>query len=318
MLSQQIVNGLVSGCIIALVALGYTMVYGVMLLINFAHSSIFMAGSMFAWLVLKTTHIIGEGQLTSAAIELTNTQKILVWIMISVSAAVFAALLGVTIERVAYRPLRNASRLSIVISAMASGMVIDNVAMILSGGSVKGFPNFIPNTTFHIAGAYITGVQLFIAILTTVVLASLWFVVYKTYFGRAIRALSEDYEVAALMGVDVNRVIQIVFIIGPAIAGISAVLYSMYYGQSSYFLGVQVGNRAWIAAVVGGIGSIEGTVIGALLLGLFETIGAGYLPVLSNGLLGAQYSKAFALILLMLVLIFRPQGLIGERIKGRN
>ena len=207
MLFQQIVNGLISGCIIALVALGYTMVYGVMRLINFAHASIFMAGSMFAWFILKTSNIIGERSFESASIQLDETQKILVWIIISVGAALFAATLGVTIERIAYRPLRKASRLSIVISAMAAGMVIDNVAMVLSGGSVKGFPNLIPEIQFNVAGAYITGIQIFIVMLTIIILAALWLLVYRTYFGCAIRALSEDYEAAALMGVNVNNVI---------------------------------------------------------------------------------------------------------------
>ena len=294
------------------------MVYGVMRLINFAHASIFMAGSMFAWFILKTSNIIGERSFESASIQLDETQKILVWIIISVGAALFAATLGVTIERIAYRPLRKASRLSIVISAMAAGMVIDNVAMVLSGGSVKGFPNLIPEIQFNVAGAYITGIQIFIVMLTIIILAALWLLVYRTYFGCAIRALSEDYEAAALMGVNVNNVIRLVFFIGTALAGISAVLYSMYYGQSSFFMGVQVGNRAWIAAVIGGIGSIEGTVIGALVLGIFETIGAGYLPVITGGAIGSQYSRVFALILLILVLIFRPQGLIGERIKERS
>ncbi|MCJ7834619.1 branched-chain amino acid ABC transporter permease [Cuneatibacter sp. NSJ-177] len=317
MLAQQIVNGLVSGCIIALIALGYTMVYGVMRMINFAHASIFMSGSMFAWFMLKGLHVI-EGQLTSETVEMSSTSKILVFLLVSVAAAAFCALLGLALERLAYRPLQNASRLSVVIAAMAAGMTMDNVAMLVSGGSAKGFPMLLPSKTFTVAGANVTSLQIFIGGITIGILLLLTFIVHRTYMGRAIRAVSEDRAAASLMGVNVNRVIQVVFILGPAIAGISAVLYSMYYGQSVYSMGSQVATRAWIAAVVGGIGSIRGSVAGAMLLGLMETIGSGYLPLLTNGVIGSEYSKVFALILLMLVLLFRPQGLFGEPIKGRS
>lgn len=317
MLAQQIVNGLVSGCIIALIALGYTMVYGVMRMINFAHASIFMSGSMFAWFMLKGLHVI-EGQLTSETVEMSSTSKILVFLLVSVAAAAFCALLGLALERLAYRPLQNASRLSVVIAAMAAGMTMDNVAMLVSGGSAKGFPMLLPSKTFTVAGANVTSLQIFIGVITIGILLLLTFIVHRTYMGRAIRAVSEDRAAASLMGVNVNRVIQVVFILGPAIAGISAVLYSMYYGQSVYSMGSQVATRAWIAAVVGGIGSIRGSVAGAMLLGLMETIGSGYLPLLTNGVIGSEYSKVFALILLMLVLLFRPQGLFGEPIKGRS
>mgnify|MGYP002544687697 CR=1 FL=1 len=317
MLAQQIVNGLVSGCIIALIALGYTMVYGVMRMINFAHASIFMSGSMFAWFMLKGLHVI-EGQLTSETVEMSSTSKILVFLLVSVAAAAFCALLGLALERLAYRPLQNASRLSVVIAVMAAGMTMDNVAMLVSGGSAKGFPMLLPSKTFTVAGANVTSLQIFIGVITIGILLLLTFIVHRTYMGRAIRAVSEDRAAASLMGVNVNRVIQVVFILGPAIAGISAVLYSMYYGQSVYSMGSQVATRAWIAAVVGGIGSIRGSVAGAMLLGLMETIGSGYLPLLTNGVIGSEYSKVFALILLMLVLLFRPQGLFGEPIKGRS
>ena len=317
MLAPQIVNGLVSGCIIALIALGYTMVYGVMRMINFAHASIFMSGSMFAWFMLKGLHVI-EGQLTSETVEMSSTSKILVFLLVSVAAAAFCALLGLALERLAYRPLQNASRLSVVIAAMAAGMTMDNVAMLVSGGSAKGFPMLLPSKTFTVAGANVTSLQIFIGVITIGILLLLTFIVHRTYMGRAIRAVSEDRAAASLMGVNVNRVIQVVFILGPAIAGISAVLYSMYYGQSVYSMGSQVATRAWIAAVVGGIGSIRGSVAGAMLLGLMETIGSGYLPLLTNGVIGSEYSKVFALILLMLVLLFRPQGLFGEPIKGRS
>ena len=317
MLAQQIVNGLVSGCIIALIALGYTMVYGVMRMINFAHASIFMAGSMFAWFMLRWMNVI-EGSLTSAAVSMSSVQHVAIYLLITVGAAIFCALVGVALERIAYRPLQNASRLSAVIAAMAAGMIIDNVFMLISGGSAKGFPNLLPVRTFTIFGANLTSLQIFVAAVTVGILVALHILVDKTYMGRAIRAVSEDREAAALMGVNVNRVIQIVFVIGPAIAGISAILYSMSYGQSVYTMGTQVGTRAWIAAVVGGIGNISGAVVGAMLLGLIEAIGAGYLPMITNGVVGSEYSKVFALILLILVLLFKPQGLLGERTKGRS
>ncbi len=317
MLLQQVINGLMSGCIISLIALGYTMVYGVMRMINFAHASIFMAGSMFSWFMMRWMGVI-QGKLTSVTVAMSSSQRALVYIAISVVAALFCAFLGVSLERIVYRPLRNASRLSVVIAAMAAGMIIDNIFMLFSGGSAKGFPVLLPEFKIKILNANVTSLQLFIALVTVIIFVVLNVFVNRTDMGRAIRAVSEDREAAALMGVDANRVVMSVFIIGTAIAGISSVLYSMQYGQTVYTMGTQVGNRAWIAAVVGGIGSIGGAVIGGLLLGLIEAIGAGYLPLITGGLVGSEYSKVFALILLIIVLLFKPQGLIGERIKGRS
>jgi branched-chain amino acid transport system permease protein len=303
---QQLINGLVLGSIYALVALGYTMVYGILDLINFAHGEVTMIGAMVALAVI--------GALMGSALDLPGLMVVLAGLLVAIPACM---LLGFTIEKVAYRPLRRAPRLAPLITAIGVSIVLQNAAMLIWGRQYVSFPPLIPQHSHEILGAHITDLQIFIVLLSMLIMAGLWLLVQKTSLGRAMRATAQSKEVAALMGVNVDRVISATFLIGSALAAIAGVMVSAYYGLAHYYMGFMLGLKAFSAAVLGGIGNIAGAMLGGLLLGVIEALGAGYIGDLTGGFLGSHYQDVFAFFVLILVLVLRPSGLLGERVASR-
>lgn len=302
---QQLINGLVLGSIYALVALGYTMVYGILELINFAHGEVAMIGAMVCLAVANT--LLAQAGLPGAAV-----------LGIGALAAIgVCILLGFSIERIAYRPLRRAPRLAPLITAIGVSIVLQNAAMMIWGKQYIPFPSLLTATPFHAGGATVTDVQIGIVLLSALVMAALVFLVQKTKLGRAMRATAQSPEVAGLMGVNTNHVISLTFVIGSALAAIAGIMVSAYYGIAHYYMGFLLGLKAFSAAVLGGIGNIAGAMLGGLLLGVIESLGAGYIGPLTGGVLGSNYQDVFAFFVLILVLVFRPSGLLGERVAER-
>ncbi len=303
---QQLINGLVLGSIYALVALGYTMVYGILELINFAHGEVTMIGAMVALSVI--------GVLLGMSPEMPGMLVVLAGVAVSIPACM---LLGYTIEKIAYRPLRKAPRLAPLITAIGVSIILQNAAMLVWGRQYISFPRILPENRHEILGAHITDLQIFIVVLSLLVMAGLWLLVQRTRLGRAMRATAQSKEVAALMGVNVDKVISATFLIGSAIAAIAGVMVSAYYGLAHYYMGFLLGLKAFSAAVLGGIGNIAGAMLGGMLLGIIEALGAGYIGDLTGGFLGSHYQDVFAFFVLILVLVFRPSGLLGERVASR-
>ncbi len=303
---QQLINGLVLGSIYALVALGYTMVYGILELINFAHGEITMMGAMVALSVI--------GALALAAPGLPGVLMLAAGLTVAIPVCMA---LGLLIERVAYRPLRFAPRLAPLITAIGVSIILQNIAMLIWGKQYIPFPDVLPQGRHTFYGAAITDVQIAILLLTTGIMLMLILLVQKTRLGRAMRATAQSRQVASLMGVDVNRVIASTFVIGAALAAVAGVMVSAYYGLAHYYMGFMLGLKAFSAAVLGGIGNLGGAMLGGLLLGLIESFGAGYIGDLTGGFLGSHYQDVFAFFVLIAVLVFRPQGLLGARVVER-
>jgi branched-chain amino acid transport system permease protein len=303
---QQIVNGLVLGSVYALVALGYTMVYGILGLINFAHGEVVMIGALVSITVLQILFTGAPGL----------SPILLLLVALAVAIPVCMAI-GYTIERVAYRPLRHAPRLAPLITAIGVSIVLQNLAMMIWGRGYISFPSIFPSTSRDIFGARITDVQIAIVLMAVVIMVALLTLVNKTKIGRAMRATAENPAVAGLMGVNINAVISFTFLIGSALAAIAGLMVSANYGIAHYFMGFMLGLKAFTAAVLGGIGNLRGAVLGGLLLGLIESLGAGYIGQLTGGFLGSHYQDVFAFFVLIGVLIFKPSGLIGERVSER-
>jgi branched-chain amino acid transport system permease protein len=303
-LLQQIINGLVQGSVYALVALGYTMVYGVLGLINFAHGEVVMVGAMLA--LSSLTAMLGWGVPPLLALLLS--------IVLAMSGCMA---LGYSIERIAYRPLRHAPRLAPLITAIGVSIVLQNLAMMIWGREYHSFPQLIANTPHSIGGAIINDIQILIFILALAIMAALMVVVHRTRLGRAMRAVAENQHAAQLMGVDINRVISITFMLGSALAAVAGLMVSANYGLAHYYMGFLLGLKAFTAAVLGGIGNLRGAMLGGLLLGLIESLGAGYIGDLTGGFFGSNYQDVFAFLVLIAVLVFRPSGLMGERIAER-
>ena len=305
-LLQQIINGLVLGSMYALVALGYTMVYGIIGLINFAHGEVLMVGALTSWSII--------GWMRDANPDMPGWLVLLIATLI---ACVVAAVLNFTIEKVAYRPLRNSPRLAPLITAIGMSLLLQTLAMIIWKPNYKPYPTLLPSAPIDVAGAVITPTQILILGLTAVLLALLTYLVSYTRLGRAMRATAENPQVAALMGVKPDVVISATFVIGAILAAIAGVMYSSNYGIAHYAMGFLPGLKAFTAAVFGGIGNLAGAVVGGILLGLIESIGAGYIGALTGGVLGSNYSDIFAFIVLIFVLTLRPSGLFGERVADR-
>jgi len=299
---QQLINGLVLGSVYALVALRYTMVYGILELINFAHGEITMMGAMVALAVI--------GALALAAPGLPGVLVLGAGLAVAIPVCVA---LGLLIERVAYRPLRHAPRLAPLITAIGVSIILQNIAMLIWGKQYIPFPAILPQARHTVYGASITNVQIAILLLATGIMLTLILVVRKTRLGRAMRATAQSRQVASLMGVDVNRVIAATFAIGSALAAVAGVMVSAYYGLAHYYMGFLLGLKAFSAAVLGGIGNLAGAMLGGLLLGLIESFGAGYIGDLTGGFLGSNYQDVFAFFVLITVLVFRPSGLLGVR-----
>jgi branched-chain amino acid transport system permease protein len=321
---QQLVNGLTAGSVYAVVALGYTMVYGIIQLINFAHGEVVMIGAMVAFSVI---HALAPAGLPPLVVVLLGTG----------CAIPVCMLVGYSMERLAYRPLRRAPRLAPLITAIGVSIVLQHLAMLVWSRNILAFPQIIQTRTFTFFGATITTVQIAIIGICIAMMAALAALVYRTRLGTAMRATAQNPQVAGLMGVDVNRVIAATFVIGAALGAVAGVLFGTYYGIAQYTMGSILGLKAFCAAVLGGIGNIPGAMLGGVLLGVLEALGAGYIGDLTDlcqysvlaprieacaggghfVLFGSNYQDVFAFVMLILVLVFRPQGLLGERVGER-
>jgi len=305
-LLQQIINGLVLGSMYALVALGYTMVYGIIGLINFAHGDVLMVGALTSWTII--------GVMTDAS---PGMPLWLVLLCATLIAMVVCAVLNFTIEKLAYRPLRNSPRLAPLITAIGMSILLQTIAMIIWKPNPKSYPSMLSREPIEIGGAVISITQITILAVTAIVLALLMWMVNRTNLGRAMRATAENPRVAALMGIKPDVVISATFIIGAMLAAIAGIMWASNYGTVQHAMGFMPGLKAFVAAVMGGIGNLGGAVLGGVLLGLIEALGAGYLGKLTGGFLGSQYTDIFAFIVLALVLTLRPSGLLGERVADR-
>ncbi|MEE3634182.1 branched-chain amino acid ABC transporter permease [Pseudomonas sp. AL 58] len=300
-LLQQVLNGLVLGSIYALVALGYTMVYGIIGLINFAHGEVVMVGAMVTISVL--TMLAGAG----------FAPGIVTLLLAIMAAVVVCMLLAQGMEKYAYRPLRKAPRLTPLILAIGISIALQNLAMMIWGRGYKTFPEVFEVQPVEVFGATMTNVQVSIMVIAVVIMLGLWLLVDKTRLGKAMRATAQNQEVAGLMGININRVISATFLIGASLGAIAGVMRAINYGQADAYMGLLLGLKAFSAAVLGGIGNLFGAMAGGLLLGLIESLAAGYTGQLTGGFLGANYQDIFAFAVLILVLLFRPNGLLGER-----
>jgi branched-chain amino acid transport system permease protein len=323
-LLQQVINGLTAGSVYAVVALGYTMVYGIIQLINFAHGEVVMIGAMVAFTVINA---LAPAGLPPLAVVLIGTA----------CAVPVCMLVGYSMERLAYRPLRGAPRLAPLITAIGVSIILQHLALMIWSRNVLAFPQIIASRTYFIGGAAITTVQIAILAICVGLMGALALLVYRTRLGTAMRATAQNPQVAGLMGIDVNRVIAATFVIGAALGAVAGVLFGTYYGLAQYTMGSILGLKAFSAAVLGGIGNIPGAMLGGVLLGLVEALGAGYIgdftdlcqygwlsPAIDacDGggqfiLAGSNYQDVFAFIVLILVLVFRPSGLLGERVGER-
>ncbi len=284
---QQLTNALSLGSLYALIAIGYTMVYGILRLINFAHGDVFMLGAYFAFYAV--------------------TALAMPWWVAFVVALALTAAFGMGLERVAYRPLRDSPKISVMISAIGASFLIENVGIVLFGGRPKSFPS-IPlfDTVVRFGSVSMLSVSLFIPVITAVVLAALLWIVHGTKTGLAMRAVSTDLDAARLMAIDVNKTISLTFGIGSLLAGVGGIMWTMKYPQLNPLMGVMPGLKCFIAAVIGGIGNIQGAVLGGFLLGMIEIMIVAFLPELTG------YRDAFAFVLLIVVLLVKPAGLLGK------
>jgi len=325
---QQIINGLTLGSVYALVALGYTMVYGIIGLINFAHGEVVMIGAMVSLSVI--TGLLG------AHLPLAP--------MVIIVAGLFVAILvcmaiAYSMEKIAYRPLRKAPRLAPLITAIGMSIILQNVALMIWGRNYLTFPPLFEPTAYTIFGASMTDLQMAIVLLAALLMGGLVFIVQRTRLGMAMRATAQNPQVAGLMGIDINVVISAAFVIGAGLAAVAGLMVMTYYGIAHYYMGFLLGLKAFTAAVLGGIGNLAGAMLGGILLGIIEALGAGYIGDVTNlcgfpwlsasmqeqcvakdgtiSLFGSNYQDVFAFFVLILVLIFRPSGLLGERVADR-
>ncbi len=293
---QQLVNGLTIGMIYALIALGYTMVYGIVQLINFAHGEVFMVGAYFGLLtcLLLQPYFLGTGG------------AVVLLLIIFLFSMIGTALLGLVIERFAYRPLRDAPRLSALITAIGVSFLLQNIVMIIFGPSDKSFPGLLAITKVSFGRLTLTNLQILIAVVSVTLMIVLHLFVKHTRTGKAMRALADDRRAASLVGIDVNRIVAIAFMIGSSLAGAGGVMFGMYYNTINFHDGYLAGLKAFTAAVLGGIGNIPGAMLGGVLTGILEGLGAGYIS--------SEWKNVFAFFILTLILLFRPSGLLGSRV----
>jgi len=325
---QQLINGITLGSVYALVALGYTMVYGIIGLINFAHGEVVMIGAMVSLTVITT--------LLGAQMPLPVVVVIFAGLLVAIIVCMTIAYL---MEKVAYRPLRKAPRLAPLITAIGMSIILQNLALVLWGRNYRTFPTIIHPTPYNFLGASMTDLQILIVVLAALLMAGLMLIVQRTRLGMAMRATAQNPQVAGLMGIDINVVISAAFVIGAALAAVAGLMVMTYYGIAHYYMGFLLGLKAFTAAVLGGIGNLAGAMLGGVLLGIIEALGAGYIGDVSNicgfpfisdalrqqcaasdgyvSMFGSNYQDVFAFFVLILVLIFRPSGLLGERVSER-
>ncbi len=295
MFTQQLIHGLALGAVYALIALGYTMVYGILELVNFAHGEVYMLGAYLGIIVLGVLTALG---LPAYSLALT----LLVTVLVSMA---FCAAYGAAIERVAYRPLRTATKLAPLISAVGMSIILQNFVMLTQGKEYKNLPPLLPSRGFTVFGANIAPVQIFILSASILLMLVLHVFIRKTRLGKAMRATSQDRIMAGLVGININQVISVTFMIGSALAAVAGVMVTLYYGVVHFFMGYLAGIKAFTAAVLGGIGSIPGAMLGGFMLGLIENFGASYIS--------SVYKDAFAFLVLIITLIIRPAGLLGQK-----
>jgi len=286
---QQMINGLSLGSIYALIALGYTMVYGIIKLINFAHGDIYMVGAFIGYTMI---HSFGMGFFPAL-----------------LTAMALSALLGVLIERIAYKPLRHATRIAVLITAIGVSYLLQNGMLYFYGAEVRSFPQVVDNTLFEVAGLQVSRIQLLIFATALVLMVLLQFIVQKTKMGKAMRAVSTDSSAAQLMGINVDNVISFTFFLGSALAGAAGVLVGLYYNTIDPMMGVAPGLKAFVAAVLGGIGFIPGAVLGGFTIGIVETLVSAY----GNSMI----RDAVVYGILILILIIRPAGILGKHVKEK-
>ena len=303
---QQLFNGLVLGSVYALVALGYTMVYGILQLINFTHGEVLMVGAMVSLTVVSLLQTFFPGMAPWAMMLLA---------LLTAIPACMA--LSATIERLAYRPLRNAPRLAPLITAIGLSIVLQTLAMLVWGPNPMVFPDLLPTIPIQWQGAFIAPKQLLILAVSAVLMAALVLLIQYSRLGRAMRAVSESPSMAMLMGINPDKIIALTFMIGAALAAVAGLLVAMNYNIVHFTMGFILGLKAFTAADLGGIGNVPGAVLGGLLLGIIESLGAGYIGDITGGFLGSHYQDIFAFAVLILVLLFRPSGLLGERVADR-
>lgn len=289
---QNLVNGLSLGSLYALIAIGYTMVYGILRLINFAHGDIFMLGAYLTYYGLIWTS--------------------LPWWFVFIMAALLTALFGILLERAAYAPLRTEPRIMVLISAIGASFLMENLGVLLFGGRPRPFP--VPELldfSVKVGGISFNVIQIVIPVVTALLLLALYFLVTKTKTGMAMRALATDYEAASLMGININKIISFTFFIGSGLAAIGGTLYACRYPQLMPLMGMMPGIKCFIAAVIGGIGNLAGAVVGGLILGFSEILIVAFLPSLND------YRDGFAFVILIIILIFKPAGLFGKNVKEK-
>lgn len=286
---QQIINGISLGSIYALMALGYTMVYGIIKLINFAHGDIYMIG---AYVGFAVTTFAGLGIFPALIISMTA-----------------CALLGMSVEKIAYKPLRNSTRIAVLITAIGVSLFLQYTMMYFVGAEVKSYPRLLSERVFHFGEVRINIQQIYIIIISIVLMVILQYVVKKTKTGKAMRAVSADKDAAELMGINVDNTISVTFAIGSALAGAGGVLVGIYYNSIDPLMGSMPGLKAFVAAVFGGIGSIPGAMIGGLSIGMLETLFSGY----GN----SMYRDAAVFAFLIIILILKPSGLLGKNTKEK-
>ena len=289
---ELLFSGLSRGAIYALIALGYTMVYGIIGLINFAHGEIYMIGAFTSFIIATILTILGFPALA-------------IIVLAGLAAVIWSASYGFTIEKIAYKPLRHAPRLSALISAIGMSMFLQNYVLLAQTSDFLPFPQLIPDFEFMEPIAHIVGSSdMVILVVTTVVMIGLTFLIKYTKIGKAMRATSQDRTMAMLVGINVNRIISVTFIIGSSLAAIGGMLVASHIGQINFYIGFIAGIKAFTAAVLGGIGSIPGAVLGSVVLGLTESFATGYVS--------SDYEDVFAFSLLVLILIFKPSGILGK------
>ncbi len=292
---QQLTNGLAVGGIYALIALGYTMVYGVLKLINFAHGDLFTLGAYLGLTLLTSLGLTGV------------LGPVLGVLVLAVRVMGLVALAGAILERAAYRPLRQSPRLSAVVSALGASIFLQNSLMLLYGARFYFYPqDLLPGTGVDLFGLHIPLMRIVVLCASLTLMAALYLFIQKTRIGTAIRAAAIDQGAARLMGIDVDRVILIVFLVGPALGGAGGLMVGLYYGHINFTMGWLYGLKAFTAAILGGIGNIPGAMVGGLLLGVIEALGSAYISV--------AWKDAISFFVLILILILRPSGLLGERV----
>jgi branched-chain amino acid transport system permease protein len=297
---QQVINGLSLGGIYALIALGYTMVYGIIELINFAHGDVYTLGTFFSLAILT---------LMGVSDVVTGPALIVVLAVTIIGAMLLCGLTGVIIERLAYRRLRNAPKLAPLITAIGMSFILENLMLYWRGPSPVPFPQVIPNPQFALGGVTIQAKQIMVVFLAIVLMIVLQTFVYNTRLGKAMRATAQDKDAAQLMGIDINTTIALTFLIGSALAGAAGFVSGMYYGSTWFFNGFAAGLKAFTAAVLGGIGNLAGAMLGGFLIGMIEAM--------TTQFISDQWANVVVFSVLVLVLIFRPSGLLGESLPNK-